>query len=337
LTSRRYAWRGYALEVEIPPSVASRARSLLPERLRPGMVARQRPHGPVLLDAPDVAIKRRDRQRALDFLRAPDLAGDGVSPSSALKADLARQTERQDGASTLEERVLVWPWYHTIELPGGIVTPGFHDHRDLVAHVGLGADLSGLRALDVATFDGFWAFELERRGAEVVAIDLPSVAELDLPTGVRQIVLNEGMDVPLGEPFRIAHAALGSAVKKEAMSAYDLDPEAVGTFDVAFMGDLLLHLERPLEALRRIRDVTTGQLIITDVFDPGITRSDDCLIRYRGAWNDLVWWEASLNVLVQMVADAGFSQVEVVGAYRLTTTLPDAARGLQRAIIHAKA
>ena len=25
------------------------------------------------------------------------------------------------------------PWYHTIELPGGIVTPGEYDHRPVVS------------------------------------------------------------------------------------------------------------------------------------------------------------------------------------------------------------
>ena len=50
-------------------------------------------------------------------------------------------------------------WYHTIELAPGVVTPGEIDLRKLAARV-LPDRLDGLRALDVGTFDGFWAFEL---------------------------------------------------------------------------------------------------------------------------------------------------------------------------------
>src|SRR5438067_4479740 len=56
-------------------------------------------------------------------------------------------------------------WYHTIELPGGVITPGEYDTRVAARKVGLPADLDGNRCLDVGTHDGFWAFEMERRGA----------------------------------------------------------------------------------------------------------------------------------------------------------------------------
>ncbi|MEY2406996.1 MAG: tRNA (mo5U34)-methyltransferase, partial [Acidimicrobiaceae bacterium] len=73
-------------------------------------------------------------------------------------------------------------WYHTIELPGGVVTPGEYDLRSVVDKVGLPARLDGTRCLDVGTHDGFWAFEMERRGArEVVALDVADPAELDWP------------------------------------------------------------------------------------------------------------------------------------------------------------
>ena len=228
------------------------------------------------------------------------------------------------------------PWYHTIELPAGVVTPGTHDHRQLVNHVGLPDDLTGTRAcLDVATFDGFWAFELERRGADVTAIDLPSTGLLDLPTGARQIVLAEGLDLPLGQSFAVAHEALGSTVKREVINVYDLDPDELGTFDLVFAGDVLLHLERPLEALRRIRSVTTRELILVDRYAPDLTGVPGRLIGYEGGWQGLEWWRPSLDALAQMVIDAGFRRVTVTGAYKLPTTSPGTEPGWDRAIIHA--
>jgi 2-polyprenyl-3-methyl-5-hydroxy-6-metoxy-1,4-benzoquinol methylase len=63
-------------------------------------------------------------------------------------------------------------WYHTIEFPDGSATPGQFDHRDLVPHYGLPEDLAGKRALDVGSGNGFWAFELEKRGADVTSLDI---------------------------------------------------------------------------------------------------------------------------------------------------------------------
>src|SRR5882762_10640795 len=76
------------------------------------------------------------------------------------------QTPSLDEVLALEHR-----WYHTVELTPDVTTPGWIDLRDIVDRVGFPARLDGVRALDVGTADGFWAFELERRGASVVAID----------------------------------------------------------------------------------------------------------------------------------------------------------------------
>src|SRR5579884_3604587 len=73
-------------------------------------------------------------------------------------------------------------WYHTLELAPGLVTPGWLDHRPIVRKVPLPQRLNGLRCLDVGTFNGFWAFEMERRGArEVIAIDIDDPLEYDWP------------------------------------------------------------------------------------------------------------------------------------------------------------
>src|SRR5689334_4047032 len=64
-------------------------------------------------------------------------------------------------------------WWHVIEVAPGVVTPGWWDLRPAAERMPWPASLDGMRCLDVGTMDGFWAFELERRGAgEVVAIDL---------------------------------------------------------------------------------------------------------------------------------------------------------------------
>lgn len=211
-------------------------------------------------------------------------------------------------------RVEAVSWYHTIAMPGGIVTSGIFDHRKLVPHYGIPDDLKGKRVLDVATFDGFWAFEFERRGADVTALDIGRISECDFPPALREAFLREGLDRDTGEGFHLAHEALGSKVKRVEGSVYDLDPDAIGTFDLVHVGDLLLHLENPIAALRAVRSVTAGQALISDCVDRSLGSG---LTRYLGGWSTLVWWLPSLDTLAQMVVDAGFARVSVQALYAL--------------------
>ena len=66
------------------------------------------------------------------------------------------------------------------------MTAGWFDTRATVRKVPLPASLAGKRCLDVGTWDGFWAFEMERRGAEsVLAIDLQDQDQWDWPPETR--------------------------------------------------------------------------------------------------------------------------------------------------------
>src|SRR5947207_869440 len=68
-------------------------------------------------------------------------------------------------------------WYHKIPLRLGLVTPGTCDPASTLPLLDLPTDCRGLRALDLGTRDGYFAFELERRGAEVLAVDYVSREE----------------------------------------------------------------------------------------------------------------------------------------------------------------
>ena len=64
-------------------------------------------------------------------------------------------------------------WYHSMELPSGVIQ-GFlslDDLRRRWSEFPLPEDLTGARLLDIGTWDGWFAFEPERRGAHVVAVD----------------------------------------------------------------------------------------------------------------------------------------------------------------------
>lgn len=246
---------------------------------------------------PDLQLTQRDPLKAVEFFRGAQVPPDPGGTAPGLTEAVARLF-----------------WYHTIELPGGVVTPGLYDHRPLVPRYGIPERLDGKRVLDVATFDGFWAFELERRGADVVAADIERFSSCDFPPQVRQALIEQGLDRDTGLGFRLAHEALSSKVRRVERSIYDLDPDDIGTFDLVHVADLLIHLERPLAALRAVRSVTQGSALIADCFDPNLQPG---VVRYMGAWTDSPWWLPSLETLGQMVLDAGFATVELRLVYAL--------------------
>jgi len=153
-------------------------------------------------------------------------------------------------------------WYHTLELDEGLVTPGIYDHRPYLDYYGIPEDLKGKRVLDIGAASGFFTFELEKRGAQVVATELPSWFDHDVgPKYVPDKPL-EVLEKYLHEPFLLAKKILKSKAKLKKINIYDLSPKKIGKFDLVFCGSLLLHLTDPVQALWRIASVTKEMAII---------------------------------------------------------------------------
>lgn len=150
-------------------------------------------------------------------------------------------------------------WWHEIELAPGIVTPGDDSNRQklpVLDELGLAPNLSGVRALDVGCSDGYFAFELERRGAEVLAIDFVT----EDATG-----------------FAVAKEILGSSVSYRMDSVYNLHPDRHGSFDLVLFLGVLYHLRRPMAGLDAVRSVLRpgGQLFVaTFLIDEAVLLPD---------------------------------------------------------------
>ena len=150
-------------------------------------------------------------------------------------------------------------WYHRIELAPGIVTPGINDSSKMLQildNLGLPQDATGTRVLDIGCRDGFFAFEMERRGAEVIGIDYAA---------------------PEVTGFGIVAEILNSKVTYLVENVYDLSPETHGTFDVVLFLGVLYHLRNPLQAFDGIRQVVKeGGLMFVETqlsTDPTLTQS----------------------------------------------------------------
>ncbi len=224
----------------------------------------------------------------------------------------------------LRQQVAEHPlWYHTLELGNGIETPGWFDLRPIVDKLPW-PDVRGKRCLDVGTYDGYLAFEMERRGAkEVVAVDIADHEQWDWPPdqrakGGEELARMAGPDKGAG--FRLAHDATASTVDKRFISIYDLDPEEIGTFDVVTCGSLLLHLRDPMRALEAVRSVTGGVFLSSETIDLPLTAQHPRkpVARLHGVGSLCQWWIPNARCHQQMLRSAGFDLLQVSKPYSIS-------------------
>lgn len=225
--------------------------------------------------------------------------------------------KQPNSASALAERVALFPyWYHRIELPGGVVTPGSSPHNPPSYRIPERMD--GKRVLDVGAWDGYWTFEALRRGArEVVAIDdfsdfLGTLKDSDRRTW---------------DTFDLCRDALGytsDRCQRHEMSVYDVSVERLGRFDVVFFFGTLYHLRHPLLALDRLAAVCDEELYIESailddysVYRGGLGKGygggELVMEFYPGteyANNATNWWVPTLHCMAFMARSAGFESVE---------------------------
>lgn len=206
-------------------------------------------------------------------------------------------------SAEIRTRVGAHRWYHTIDLGDGVVTAGVDNSPERLARLQLPASLSGLSVLDIGSWDGFFAFEAERRGAaRVVATDHYAWHGLGWGTGQGKA------------PFELARSILKSGVEDVDVDVLDLSPARVGTFDLVLFLGVLYHLPNPLLALERVAAVTKGRLILETVVDMvGVRRPAAAFYPDRELAGDPTnWWGPNHAAVCGMLRAVGFARVEVM-------------------------
>jgi tRNA (mo5U34)-methyltransferase len=235
---------------------------------------------------------------------------------------MAASSDRTAPADARAAVASVPSWYHTIEVAPGVLTPGSFDLRPVVDRLPW-PDVRGKRCLDVGTYDGFLAFELERRGAaEVVATDLPDYEDWDWELNQRErgpAYMRWVAGPNVGGGVRVARELLQSSVRLEQVSVYDLDPGSLGSFDVVVCGSLLLHLRDPLRALQAIRSVCDGTFLCTNTVELGLTvlHPRRPVFRLDGTGGATQWWLANQSGNRQLLRAAGFEPLRDSGLYTI--------------------
>ncbi len=168
--------------------------------------------------------------------------------------------------------------------------------QERIAQFPIPRDLRGKRVLDIGTWDGFFAFEMEKRGADVMAID--------------------NWDNPR---FHEMRAMMGSRIEYRQFDMYELTPDRIGYFDIVLFMGVLYHLKHPLLALERVCALTTDMaavdsFILREEYRPGAKVDERPIMEFYestefGGQADN-WVGPSLPCLLAMCRAAGFARVE---------------------------
>jgi tRNA (mo5U34)-methyltransferase len=166
--------------------------------------------------------------------------------------------------STLIEQARAREWFYAYELPDGSVTPTYHGIDIQAIHDTrwrmvedcldreLAGDRSGLCALDLASHQGWFAVKLAQAGfGRVQGFDARQ-SHIEDSNLIAEVLGLQGLAFEQGD-------------------IHELDPQALGRFDVVLMMGLLYHLENPIGALRACRALCRNLCLIETQVVPGMS------------------------------------------------------------------
>ena len=184
-------------------------------------------------------------------------------------------------------------WWHSMELPGESIegVRSVAEMRESLARFPVPEDLRGMRVLDIGAWDGWFTFEMERRGARATAVDC--------------------WDNPR---FRYARERLGSGAEYVVADVYELSPERLGRFDLVLFFGVLYHLKHPLLALERVCALATEAVFVESWVTGGKPGGRPAMEFYEagelGGQTDN-WTGPNTACLLAFCRGAGFARVEL--------------------------
>lgn len=142
-------------------------------------------------------------------------------------------------------------WFHCFDF-GDVKTPGRDPTQEKLAILGLPEDMSGKSVIDIGSYDGFFAFESEKRGAKkVVAND--------------HIMWN--LDPDSRKNIEFVKKILNSQVELLDLPVEELGSENCEKFDIVLFLGVLYHAPDPIGYLRNVLSITKELLILETLVD----------------------------------------------------------------------
>ena len=217
-------------------------------------------------------------------------------------------------------------YYHTMDVPGHGVVTGEWDLRGGIDDYLGGEDVASKRVLEIGTASGFVCFEMERRGADVVAYDLSAAqswdvvpyATLDMP---QELARRRDHISRLNKSWWFNHRARGSRAKAVYGTVYDISP-AIGHIDLCTFGAILLHVRDPFLALQNAAALRPSTIVVTELAQrpsplsflstPAGRRSPLFLPNAAKGEPRDAWWSFSPESVSNMLAILGYRTERVV-------------------------
>jgi tRNA (mo5U34)-methyltransferase len=205
----------------------------------------------------------------------------------------------KDGAEKIK-------WFHSIELTSDdgriYTTNGMVNHcTEEIANnrYGLPLDLSGKTVLDIGTFDGYFAFLAEKRGAKVIGIDpLQGCSHFEQGT----------------DGFNFAKSVLNSNVEFYEYSLYDYRvSEQAKKNDIVLYYGVLYHVKDPLKELRYLSVVTKEYALIETAIAQNDYGNKSVWEFNHGFDNDSTnYWYPSIKGLENTLKFVGFKTIQTI-------------------------
>lgn len=230
----------------------------------------------------------------------------------------------------LEQRILAHKWFYRFPLPSGRYTETFvgddklkfHDDRfEMVSRAvskQFGDDYSMLSCLDIGCHEGYFAFQMARKGFKSV-------------TGVEARLEH----VEKADMIRQVHDLKN--LSYQAGNAVLLDGLNDDGYDLTLMLGIVYHLDNPIGALRRAAELTKRLLVVETQIMPNMTGvidwgSHEHCKHLMGVWGIInegmlihsdgttgIALVPSLEGLIWVLHKLGFNNVEVVDPDNITS------------------
>lgn len=214
-----------------------------------------------------------------------------------------------------EQIAALGPWFHNLHLPDGSQTAPGHPFGDFPMFKwrqlasAIPEDLQGWSALDIGCNAGFYSFELARRGARVLGVDVEPLYLSQARWAARELELDQQVDFIEGDVYRLLNSR----------SRYDL---------VWFTG-VFYHLRYPTLALDLVRRATARLMIFQSMTMPGKpaepvpanlpleqreamlaeTWPKMAFVEHSVATDDSNWWVPNAACVEAMLRSAGFEVI----------------------------
>jgi SAM-dependent methyltransferase len=210
-------------------------------------------------------------------------------------------------------------FYHTMDIPGYGRVEGEWDLTKATSEYLGNVDFKGKRVLEVGPASGYLAFEMEKRGASVVSVDVDDDFVFDVVPfpGLDRKSLSDGFvgaQKQVQNGYWLTHKALNSKNRVHYGSGYKI-PSELGKFEIGLLASILLHNANPIMIAEQVARLTTDKLIIVDLCHGEIEGAENIptIQLYPNAENGIwhTWWRFSESFFVELLKILGFPKVTI--------------------------